>query len=150
VGVLLGIAFLAYEIRQNTEATHAQTREAVLAAAQAELLAVRDEPNLIMSIIKEDPLTAEEQIKLYTWLVSALKAREFAWLQREGGAIDEAQWHSELAVTVAILQAPRIRLWWERVGHKTVSEEFRQFIDAQIESVPTSNGIYEEQTKWAN
>ena len=37
VGVLIGIIFLAYEIRQNTDAVHAQTREAILAAGQAEL-----------------------------------------------------------------------------------------------------------------
>ena len=150
LGVIIGIGFVAYEVRQNTEATHAQTREAVLAAAQAELQAVRDDPNLIISIIKEDTLSTEEQIKLYTWLVSALKAREFSWLQRKSGVIDEAQWQSELAVAVAILQAPRVRTWWQKVGYKTVSDEFRQFINGQIENIPVSNGIYEEQTRWAN
>ncbi len=149
-GVLVGIGFLAYEIRQNTQATHAQTREAVLAATQAELQAVRDDPNLIHSIVKDGPLTADEQIKLYTWLVSALRVREFSWLQRQDGVIDESQWNSELAVTLAILQAPRVRQWWSSVGNKTVSEEFRNFIEEQIRDLPVSNGIYDEQMRWAN
>ena len=150
LGVLVGIVFLAYEIRQNTEAVHAQTREAVLAATQAELQAVRDDPNLIHSIIKDEPLNADEQIKLYTWLVSALRVREFSWLQRQSGTIDDAQWGSELAVTVAILQAPRVRLWWERVGHKTVSDEFAGYVTALMQDQPASDGIYVEQTQWAD
>jgi hypothetical protein len=150
VGVLIGIIFLAYEIRQNTDAVHAQTREAILAAGQAELQAVRSDPNLIDSIVRDGALTVEEQVKLYTWLVSALKVREFSWLQRESGVIDDAQWKSELAVTQAILQPPRVRLWWDRVGHKTVSDEFREFIDSAIEELPPSNGIYREQMEWAN
>ena len=150
IGVLIGIGFLAYEIRQNTKATHAQTREAVLSATQAELQAVRDDPNLIHSIVKEEALSPDEQIKLYTWLVSALRVREFSWLQRRDGVIDEAQWRSELAVTLAILQAPRVRQWWDSVGNKTVSEDFRAFIDEQILEVPVSNGIYEAQMQWAD
>jgi hypothetical protein len=150
IGVVIGLGFLAYEIRQNTDATHAQTREAILAAAQAELQAVRDDPNLVKSIIKEGSLTMDEQIKLYTWLVSIMKIREFSWLQRQSGVIDDAQWASERAVTLAILQAPRVRLWWSRVGHKTVGDEFRAFVDSAIAEVPASNGIYADQTEWAN
>ena len=96
------------------------------------------------------PPAEQGQIKLYTWLVSALRVREFSWLQRQDGIIDEAQWGSELAVTLAILQAPRVRKWWDTVGNKTVSSDFREFIEAQIREVPPSNGIYEEQMKWAD
>lgn len=149
VGVLIGIVFLAYEVRQNTEAVHAQTREAILSAAQTELQAVRNDPNLIDSIVREGPLTVDEQVKLYTWLVSILKIREFSWLQRKSGVIDDAQWRSELAVTQAILQAPRVRLWWDKVGHKTVSSEFREFVDSAIAELPPSNGIYGDQMEWA-
>ena len=150
VGVLIGIFFLAYEIRQNTDAVHAQTREAILAAGQAELQAIRNDPNLIDSIVREGTLTTEEQVKLYTWLVSALKVREFSWLQRESGVIDDAQWKSELAITRAILQAPRVRSWWDKVGHKTVSDEFREFVNSAISELPPTDGIYSEQMEWAN
>lgn len=149
-GVLVGIGFLAFEIQQNTRATHAQTREAILVATLAELQAVRDDPNLIHSIVKTESLTADEQIKLYTWFVSALRVREFSWLQRQDEIIDDAQWDSELAVLQAILQAPRARKWWSSVGSKTVSDEFRSYVDQQIRDIPESNGIYEDQIQWAN
>ena len=150
VGVLIGIGFLAYEIRQNTDATHAQTREAVLTGRQVELQAVSEDPNLIKSIIKQGSLTTDEQIKLFTWLASALSAREFSWLQWESGVIDETQWQSEFVILRGFLQAPRVRLWWENVGHMTVSHEFRQFVEAEIDSLPPTNGIFEAQTQWAN
>lgn len=98
VGVFIGIGFLAYEIRQNTEATHAQTREAVLTGRQVELQAVSDDPSLINSIIKQGELTTDEQIKLFTWLAAALSAREISWLQWRSGVIDETQWQSELVI----------------------------------------------------
>jgi len=44
VGVLIGIGVLAYEIRQNTDATHAQTREAIFTGKQVELQAVSEVP----------------------------------------------------------------------------------------------------------
>ncbi len=150
IGVVVGIAFLAYEIRQSTKASHAQTREAVLSATQAELKAVRDDANLVKCIVKKEPLTADEQIRLFTWLVSALRVREFSWLQRKHGVIDDEQWKSELAVTLAILEAPRVRQWWRSVGCRTVSDEFASFVDEQIQSVPESNGIYDAQMRWAN
>ena len=64
LAVLVGIVFVALEIQQNTEATHAQTREAVLAAAQIELQAVRADPNLIHSIVCDCELSADDQIRL--------------------------------------------------------------------------------------
>ena len=149
-GVIVGLVFLAYEIRLNTQASHAQTREAILAATQAELAAVREDPNLIHSIVKTEPLTEDEQIRLYTWRVSALRVREFSWLQWRSGVIDDAQWGSELAVTVAILRAPRVRLWWHSLGEKTVSVEFAAFVNGKIAEIEPSNGIYEEQMRWAN
>ena len=150
VGVLIGIGFLAYEIRQNTDATRAQTSEAVFAGKQVELQAVSDDPELIKNIIKQGPLTVDEQIKLFTWLASALSAREFSWLQWKNDVIDETQWQSELLILRAFLQAPRVRLWWENVGYMTVSNEFRQYVEAEMESLQPSNGIFEAQTQWAN
>jgi len=79
-----------------------------------------------------------------------MSAREFSWLQWKSGVIDETQWQSELVILRGFLQAPRVRLWWENVGHMTVSNEFRQFIEAQVENLPPTNGIFEIQTQWAN
>jgi hypothetical protein len=150
IAVLVGIIFVAWEIQQNTEATHAQTREAVMSAAQFELQSVRVDPNLIHSIVCDCALSEDEQIKLYTWLTSVMKIREFSWLQRRSGIIDDDQWASEFAVTRAITQAPRVRLWWARVGRHTVGEAYRGFVDQLIADVPASNGIYEAQMRWAD
>ena len=51
---------------------------------------------------------------------------------------------------MAILQAPRVRRWWNSVGKKTVSDEFRSFIEERLRELPESNGIYDEQMRWAN
>ena len=70
IGVTLVIASLIYvakQLRQNTNAIHAQTRQAVLVAAQSELFAVMENPDLVISIVKMDSLTPEEHVRLNSW-----------------------------------------------------------------------------------
>ena len=42
------------------------------------------------------------------------------------------------------------RVAQDRVGHKAVSDEFREFVHTAIEELPPTNGIYSEQMEWAN
>jgi len=150
IAIVVTLVYLTVEIDQNTDAIHAQTREAVLTGAQTELAAVRDNPNLIKSMIKTQHLNTDEQIQLFAWITSIMRTREFAWLQRQNGIIDDSQWATELAVLSGILESTRTRLWWEKIGRKAVSEEFGVFVDDLLKDLPTSDGFFETQTNWAS
>ncbi len=62
IAIVVTLIYLTVEIDQNTDAIHAQSREAVMAGSLMELAAVRDNPNIIKNIIKTQPLTADEQV----------------------------------------------------------------------------------------
>lgn len=80
---------LTVQINQNNNALNAQSRQAILNISQSELLLLFGNPNINLSIIKDEPLTVEENIKLDAMLTLSLRAREFSWLQYQDSIIDE-------------------------------------------------------------
>jgi hypothetical protein len=139
VAVVVTLAVLIVEIRQNTEALNAQSRQSVLVAAQTNLLKSVDHPEVIAAISKPGVLTSEENIQIDAFFTASMRSREFSWLQFRRGLIDEEQWNTELAVIRSIMSSSRIRLWWSTLGRTYVSAEFARFVDDSIESAPVSD-----------
>ncbi|MGK0223847.1 MAG: hypothetical protein ACI9ON_003094 [Limisphaerales bacterium] len=145
IGVILVVASLIYvakQLRQNTNAVRAQSRQSVLAASQAELFTTIEQPSLTLSIGSSDPLSQEEQVSVSSYLFAIFRAREFAWLQHNNGVIDDAQWNTELAVILFFIDGPRVRDWWANVGRGGFGDEFAAFIDVLCsENVPTNSSF---------
>ena len=152
IGVTLVIASLIYvakQLRQNTNAVHAQTRQAVLVAAQSELFAVMENPDLVISIVKMDSLTPEEHVRLSSWLFAAFRAREFAWLQYKNGVIDETQWKTEVGVIQFIFDSQRTRDWWAKIGRVPYGTDFVEFVDSVIRGQPATETTWQTITRWS-
>lgn len=91
IAIVFTLIFLTVEVRQNTNALHAQSRQSVLDAAQVELYFQAEHPGIALSAIKAGPLSAEENISLDAVLAALMRGREYSWLQHQDGAIDERQ-----------------------------------------------------------
>ena len=102
IAIVVSLIVLTVEVRQNTEALNAQSRQSVLAAAQNELFVSVDHPNFAAALVKPGPLTEEENIQLDAYFTATLRAREYSWLQYRSGTIDQDQWDTELAVIKSI------------------------------------------------
>lgn len=150
IGVLAGIVFLAIEIRQNTRAQYAESRQAVLSASREEILLTMEDPSLVLALTNSDPLTPEENVQVDGFLSVVLRAREFAWLQYRDGAIDDAQWNTEFNVLVAFLDSGRARLWWDIIGRNFFSKEFVRFVDAEILVNPATDQVLPLVVDWSN
>ena len=151
VGVILVIASLMYvarQVRQNTNAIYAQSRQAVLAAAQAELFAEMENPDVITSMVKHGPVTVEEQIRLNSWLFALMRSREFAWLQYKNGVIDEVQWQTEIGAIQFFFDAQRARDWWNVIGRRPFGQEFAGFVDSVIERQPATDTTWQTVANW--
>ena len=152
IGVILIVASLVYvarQLRQNTDAILAQSRQVVLSASQSELFALLDHPGIHISAIKPEILTAEEQMRLGAWLMGVMRARQFAWLQYRNRVIDESQWKTEEAVIRAILDTSRARDWWLKLGRVSFGDEFADFVDGVVAAGPPSEVVYQTWTNWA-
>jgi hypothetical protein len=149
VAVVVTLVVLIVEIRQNTGALNAQSRQSVLVAAQTELLTSVDHPEMIAALSRPGALTAEENIQIDAYFTASMRSREFAWLQFGSGLIDEEQWKTELAVIRSIMSSPRVRQWWSKLGRTYFSPEFAGFVDDLIE-VPPASDDWETITHWSD
>lgn len=133
-----------------TEAMNTQSRQSVLASAQAELFLMVEHPDLVTTLATSDPLTAEDNVRLDAFLTAVFRAREFSWLQFQSGVIDDAQWSTELAVNRSIFSSPRVRVWWAELGRTYVNADFALFLDDLKADLPASRNDWERQTSWSN
>jgi hypothetical protein len=150
VAVVITVIFLTIGVKQNTSALKAQTGQAVLASAQAELGVMMENPEVAVYLSTNDPLTTvEEHIRLNAWFTSIFRSREYSWLQYQSGAIDEAQWGTEVNVIMAILDSSRYRTWWSSLGKNYFGESFVGFVDQKISEVPASDRLWSSITSWS-
>ena len=148
IAIIVTLIYLAMQVRQNTNALHAQTRQSLLSAGQTELFAMMENPDIMLAEMKTEPLTTQEHIRLGFWIAAAMRAREFAWLQYQNGVIDEVQWHTEALAIQNLLLPPVSRAWWESVGRRIFSAEFASFVDDLIRDQPTTNELNVYWTNW--
>ena len=109
VVVVVTLGYVAVQIRQNTNALRASSRQALL---DADLGLISDfighalDPHLIGDEVK---LTPEDE-RRFTWLlVKGIRIREFAWHQYESGHLDEKSWHSYMAPVASMFATERAK-----------------------------------------
>jgi len=148
--IVITLIYLALQVRQNTNALHAQSRQTVLSSAQTGLFAMMDNPDIHLSIVKTESLTPHEHVKLHFWLAAFMRLREFSWLQYRNGIIDDDQWSTELVIIQSVLSSKRARVWWKSVGRQIYGARFAEFVDDALKDQPISNEIFETMTNWTN
>ncbi len=147
--IVITLMYLALQIRQNTNALHAQSRLALVSAAQAELFAGMQHPSIVLIQVKSK-LTSEEHVRLSYWLTALMRVREFAWLQYRHGVVDEIQWRTESLVIQTLLSRRNTRTWWASVGRRMFPTEFVDFVDDLIRDQPPTDESHWIQSNWTN
>ena len=99
-GVILIIAsfvYVAQQVRQNTNAQLAASRQATLAADLQLLSMCMDYPEAATGLGDKT-----EDVRPTAVLVSYLRIREFAWYQYQSGILDQTTWESYMAPTAMV------------------------------------------------
>jgi hypothetical protein len=151
VGVIAVIGSLVYvglQLKQNTTALHAQSRQSVLTASQEELFKGVEIPELIVSITKKGELTANEAAALNNWYTAVMRARMFAWLQYKDRIIDQDQWLEERLVIQIVLSSQRGRHWWSVAGRRYFTSSFIKVVDEALSDQPQSDELYKLMVSW--
>lgn len=109
VAVMVSLVYVAVQLRQNTKAIVASSRQGVL---DCEITLLGDyithaiDPHLIGDDVKLSP----EDERRFTWIViKALRIREAAWHQYVLGTLDEDSWNSYMAPVAGIFSTRRAR-----------------------------------------
>lgn len=148
VFVVASLVYVAKQLRQNTEAIHAQSRQAILNASQWEIFEQMENPDILISITKPDSLTAEENVRLNLWLFAFFRAREFAWLQFQNNVIDASQWKTEATVIQFFFDSQKVRDWWNMLGRRAYDSEYGEFVDSVIAAQPATETIFPTVIAW--
>ena len=95
LGVLIGIFFVGIEIRQNTQAQLAESRQQMMEADLGILSQFVEYPQIILNTDASE-LDEIELARMQAYWLSMLRSREFGWFQYINGNMDEATWRSYL------------------------------------------------------
>ena len=135
IGVIAGIVFLAYELRQNTLATEIASAQNVITNIgdrDAVIIESDDFANILLRAEAGAQLTPSESLRLNFLFSDALRGWQSIFLQHERGALDDAMWHTQLAETKATLNGfATLRAHWDR-NKERYSPEFNELLESLL------------------
>jgi hypothetical protein len=132
IGVVLIVTSLIYvarQVRQGNIFAKSQVRQRMIEQAEAELYAQMADPSITYSNVKEGPLTADEQSKLSSFLITFMRQREWEWFQYHDGVIDEEVYRAYHEVIAIHLGTARGRKWWKVLGRFAFNTKFVDEVD---------------------
>jgi hypothetical protein len=132
-GVLVGIAFLAIEIQQNTEMTRAQiTQSRADAAISVADMAVNSDyiPAIYVKIQNGESLSEEDAFRYTVWLRATLRNQDNNIQQYDQGLLGEHIPRSAAGVVRGVIKNnPVGRDYWAR-GKTSYSDAYIAFVEA--------------------
>lgn len=109
IGVIATLGYLAVQIRENTRATLAASRQGVI-DSEVGLLSDYIDHAIDPHFITDEMVLSPEDERRFTWIViKALRIREFQWHQYTAGSLDEASWQSYMAPVPGIFASERAK-----------------------------------------
>jgi hypothetical protein len=135
IGVIAGIAFLAYELRQNTLATELVAAQGFLEAAGSTNRLMVENPNLTEIIAKDiegEELSRAERLQLNNGFLELLRAWEINHWQFERGALDAELWrgYNNMAANIFANNETAEEYWRQRLDY--FSPGFNELVESTI------------------
>lgn len=141
VGVVLGIVFLAYELRQNTEMMRAQTKSAAVEQQMllSEWLFSDDMPEVFLSGRRcELPFGSTDYWRFLFLATGVFREWENSVYQAQLGLYDEAEFAPRRARWERAMANPGFRYIWS-ISRQTYSPQLR----AELEGIGAAPGAEE-------
>jgi len=124
--VVVTLCYVAVQIRQNTNAILANSRQTLLDADLGLISDFLDHAVHIEIFPDEVQLTPEDERRMMWLLIKALRIREFAWHQYKSGNLDEKSWQSYMAPVAGLFATERAKVV---LNLYTGSPEFLQVLN---------------------
>jgi hypothetical protein len=140
IAVVISLAYLAVQIRQNTKSVRTSTYQAILDSSRSDTQLILAHPHLerIYHVGRRDinALTDEERPVFRMLVGQLLLTHEIMFLQHERGVIDENLWESRQTALRALLMRPGVRQWWtESTNRRSYYDRgFQELVDSFLRS----------------
>ena len=146
IGIVITLIFLVLQMRENTRAIEASTRQAARDADAQNLITAIDHPEAILSMTKSE-FTDEELVQQTMWLVLLFRTRENDWFQYQRGIMDVSTWKRYASSFTGIFIYERNRNWWINYGTSAFNPGFVEEVNNILEKIPVSKGLVENRYK---
>jgi hypothetical protein len=132
-GVLIGIVFLAIEVRQNNDELNLQSYQTWVAANVELSMAALDPPrseSFARGFGDSSNLSEETWVAFAYWNIGLMQiAQAIDYLYREG-SLDRSLWESEIQRAAYMLALPGVQQWWEAGGRTQFTPQFVELIES--------------------
>jgi len=137
LGVIVSLLYLAAQVRQSNRLARTQARQSWMQLTQAELHQITDQPSIFATFVAESP-SRDDKIRMMTWLIGALRSREFQWFQYQDGDTDEAQFRAYSGLIPVLLGTDRSRKCWATYRY-LYDPGFAAFVDDMLAEAPLTD-----------
>jgi len=142
LGVIVTLAYLALQIRQNTQALRRGAYQDLLnhmATLNAKILD-REYAEVVVAVRDDglDALDAVDQQRFSNHTMSIFRHYENAYQQYSAGVLSQAQWH-QLSWPIAALINSKGRFEAWSAMEFQFSDEFRSWVRAQVKETESEN-----------
>jgi len=121
IGVIVTVAYLAVQIRQNTKAVRSAAQQAMFDNVQEVRLVFSQDPALAGLVAKAnldyEALTPEDRLRFESLAAVTIGQWENVYFQRDQASVDPAMWSAWDAAYREIVNAPGLRRVFESQKH---------------------------------
>ncbi len=136
VGVILTLAYLAVQIRQNTKSLRATTSQSVMGDASRFLENLYESPELntlwLTGHRDPDALSEADRERFHFFIMSWLRRFENIHHQWQSGLLEDDQWESMHTSNLEGVLSPGGRAWWAQNSQR-FNRGFRSYIDGELD-----------------
>jgi len=141
--VVISLIYVAMQVRQNTQAVRLSTVHNVTEEFRDWNKDIAGNEGLAAIFLKGMQFPSEvegiEKLRYNCFLYSIFSAYENAYVQQKAGALDLDEWNGIKQSITDFGKLPGMQSYWNERKH-WYGENFRQFMDTQVMSVPGTEG----------
>lgn len=146
ITVVITLIFLVLQMRENTRAIEASTRQAARDAEAQTVITSIDHPAAILAWTQQE-LSDEEVIQHAFWLIGYFRNRENDWFQYRRGVMDDESWNRYLSALSGLFRCERNRNWWINYGTRSFNPGFVEQVNSILEKSPTSKVLVQDRMR---
>ena len=136
IAVIVSLVYLARQIHQSNKMSQSHTRIELRHLSNFEVGELVDYPEIWLLMWK-DKLAPEEQSRLHSFLIGAIRYREFIWRQHAMDLLDTPTFEYYIRVIPQILGFERTGRWWQDYSQTgTFDPEFVEYVNDMLAKTP--------------
>ena len=143
IAVVVTLIYLAFQMRQNTNALKLNTARSVTEELQEmfSLLASSEKlSEIFVTAAGGSPIQGVERTRYNTFMSNLVRVYENAFLQWRAGVIDPAHWEGMTRMMIDVTSMAGFDQYWQDRKH-WVSDDFQEYMESAVVSAPPKTGV---------